>query len=46
MMIQLGTNIICVDTTYSTNVYDFKLMTIMVVDEYGEGVPVAWAGFI
>lgn len=31
------------DATHSTTKYDFLLITIMVIDDYGEGVPVAWA---
>ena len=23
--------------------YDFKLITLLVLDEFGEGIPVAWA---
>ena len=34
--------IICVDGTHGTNGYDFTLITVMVIDEYGEGFPVAW----
>lgn len=30
-------SVICIDSTHKTNVYDFKLVTLMVVDEYGEG---------
>ncbi len=29
------------DTTHGT-MYDFKLLTIAVIDEYEEGLPVAW----
>lgn len=33
---------VCVDFTHGTNVYDFLLMSlIVVVDEFGEGIPVA-----
>ena len=28
---------------YGTNAYDFNLMTAIVIDEYGEGIPVLWA---
>ena len=28
---------------YGTTMYDFLLITAIVVDEYGEGVPIAWA---
>ena len=31
------------DSTHGTNVYDFMLVSILVVDSYGEGLPVAWA---
>ena len=34
--------VICIDGTHGTNGYDFTLITIIVVDEYGEGFPVAW----
>ena len=43
MMTKFGSNIICVDATHGTTMYDFLLITVLVVDEYGEGVPVAWA---
>ena len=38
-----GNDVVCVDSTYKTNMYDFNLITFVVLDEYGEGVPVAWA---
>ena len=31
------------DATHRTNAYDFLLITVLVVDEFGEGIPVAWA---
>lgn len=31
-----------VDDTHGTNAYGFHLTTLLVVDEYGEGFPVAW----
>ena len=34
--------VICVAATHGTNAYHFKLVTLLVVDEYGEGFPVAW----
>ena len=34
--------VVCVDATHGTNAYDLKLITLLVVDEYGEGFPVAW----
>ena len=39
----MGGNIICMDATHGTNVYDFQLITVLVVDSLGEGIPVAWA---
>ena len=38
-----GGNVVCMDATHGTNIYDFYLVTIVVIDEYGEGIPVAWA---
>ena len=43
MMAKFGSNIICVDATHDTTMYDFLLITVLVMDKYGEGVPVAWA---
>ena len=37
-----GNNIVCMDDTHGTNSYDFSLITVLVVDEFGEGCPVAW----
>lgn len=34
--------IVCMDSTHGTNGYGFYLISILVVDEFGEGVPVAW----
>ncbi|XP_050300050.1 uncharacterized protein LOC126738662 isoform X2 [Anthonomus grandis grandis] len=34
--------IICMDATHGTNPYDFKLVSILVVDDFGEGFPVAY----
>ena len=33
--------VVCVAATHGTNAYHFKLVTLLVVDEYGEGFPVA-----
>ena len=33
---------ICRDATHGTTGYDFKLTSLLVVDEFGEGFPVAW----
>uniref|UniRef100_A0A6P7GTZ2 Uncharacterized protein LOC114346431 n=1 Tax=Diabrotica virgifera virgifera TaxID=50390 RepID=A0A6P7GTZ2_DIAVI len=37
-----GADKICVDSTHGTTGYDFLLTTLMVVDEFGEGVPTAF----
>ena len=42
IMKKFGEKVICVDATHGTNGYDFMLITVMVVDEYGEGFLVAW----
>jgi len=42
MLVKFGSNIICMDDTHGTNSYDFSLITLLVVDEFGEGCPAAW----
>lgn len=42
MFKQFGDNIIAVDGTHGLNNYDFELTSILVVDEFGEGIPVAF----
>jgi hypothetical protein len=42
MLNDFGNNIICVDTTHGTNAYDFNLTTLLIVDEFGAGCPVAY----
>ena len=39
---KFGSNIVCMDDTHGTNRYHFYLITVLVVDEFGEGCPVAW----
>ena len=34
--------VVCVGSTHGTNGYDFTLFTLMIIDEYGKGFPVAW----
>ena len=42
-MLQFGNGcMVSVDSTHGTNQYDFKLVTVMVVDDLGEGIPVAF----
>ena len=38
-----GNKLVCMDSTHGTNVYDFLLILIIVFDDHGEGLPVAWA---
>ena len=35
-------NVVCVDATHGTSIYTFFLVTMLTMDEYGEGIPVAW----
>lgn len=42
MMAKFGYSVICCDSTHGTNHYSFPLTTLMVIDEFGEGIPVAW----
>ena len=35
-------NIVCVDATHKTNEYYFRLITVLVIDKFGEGYPAAW----
>ena len=42
MLQQFGGNGICIDSTHGTNAYDFMLNTVLVIDDFGEGFPVAW----
>ena len=39
---KFGCNGICGDSTHGTNMYDFVLTTMMVIDDFGKGQPVAW----
>jgi len=42
MMKKFGGRGICVDVSHGTNGYDFYLLSVLVVDEFGEGFPCAW----
>ena len=33
---------VCCDSTHGTNAYDFSLTTVLVIDDFGQGFPVAW----
>ena len=43
LLVTYGHTCVCMDSTHGSNMYDFKLITILVLDEFGEGLPVAWA---
>ncbi len=42
MLQQFGSKGVCVDSTHGTTGYDFNLTTLMIIDEFGSGFPVAW----
>ena len=33
---------VCCDSTHGTNAYEFKLMTVLVIDQFGQSFPVGW----
>ena len=41
-MIQHASSLVCIDSTHCTTGCNFLLITVLVKDDYGEGVPVAW----
>ena len=43
VMKKYSKDVICMYATHGTNAYDFLLITVLVVDDFGEGIPVAWA---
>jgi len=42
MLTKFGNNIICIDSTHGMNQYDFHLTSLVVIDEYGSGIPAAF----
>ncbi|KAJ8910558.1 hypothetical protein NQ315_008943 [Exocentrus adspersus] len=42
MFKKFGDNIVAVDGTHGLNNYNFELTSVLVVDEFGEGIPVAF----
>ena len=34
--------VVCMDATHGTNAYKFPLITLLVIDDFGEGFPTAW----
>ena len=43
MLKEFGNRAICVDSTHGTNQYNFLLITLLIIDEFGEGIPIAFA---
>ncbi|XP_026464645.1 uncharacterized protein LOC113367234 [Ctenocephalides felis] len=42
MLKKFGTDRVCIDGTHGTNGYGYLLQTLLVVDEFGSGIPVAF----
>ncbi|KAJ8909974.1 hypothetical protein NQ315_008989 [Exocentrus adspersus] len=42
LLLNFGNRKICIVSTHGTNAFDFLLTTLLTVDEFGEGVPVAF----
>ena len=42
MFVRWARKLVCVDAPHGTNAYDFQLVTVLVIDDYDEGIPVAW----
>ena len=42
MLVKYAHKLVCADATHGTNTYDFQLITVLVVDDYNEGIPMAW----
>ena len=42
MFNKYASKLICVDATHGTTAYDFQLITVLVIDDFNEGIPVAW----
>ena len=43
MLMSHGARGVCIDATYKVNDYSINLITLMVLDDFQEGIPVAWA---
>jgi len=42
MLTKFANNIVCIDSTHGMNQYDFHLTSLVVIDEYGAGIPAAF----
>ncbi|XP_076436126.1 uncharacterized protein LOC143275736 [Babylonia areolata] len=43
IMLKYAKNIVCIDSTHGTTQYTYLLTTVLVLDDYQEAIPVAWA---
>ncbi len=34
--------VVCADATHGTNTYNFQLISVLIIDEFGEGFPAGW----
>lgn len=41
-----ASSVLCIDSTHGTNAYNFKLITCIVADEFGQGIMQALPGFM
>ncbi|KAF0757599.1 MULE domain-containing protein, partial [Aphis craccivora] len=42
LIVKFGNEKICIDGTHGTNAYDIQLYTLMIIDKFGSGCPVAF----
>ena len=42
MFVKYAQKLVCEDATHGTNSYDFQLVTVLVINDYNEGIPAAW----
>ena len=42
MPVKYVQKLVCADATHRRNSYDFQLVTVLVTNNYDEGIPVAW----
>ena len=42
MFVKYAQKLVCVDATHGTTSYDFQLITVLVIADYDEGIPVGW----
>ena len=40
-LLKFGPKVISVDSNHGTNIYDFLLISVVVIDDHDEGLPVA-----